>query len=384
MSTEEKDRKDEQKRKKKEMIYEKLVEQQSEARIVRRIVFVAALLLFLLTGALIGGGYYYVNSALKPVDPSNKTEKTVVIPMGSSITGIGNILEENGIIKDARVFKYYVKFRNEANFMAGEYKMMASMTLSEIIESLKTGTIEKEVVMKITIPEGKQLAQIAGIIAEKTNHNEEEILNKLNDRAYIQTLIDQYPTVLSEEILDEKVMYPLEGYLFPATYPFYTETPSIEEIVAVMLNKTKAVLNEYSGQMAEQEYTPHKLLTMASLIEEEATAKADRDQIASVFYNRINVGMPLQTDPTVLYAQGRHKDRVLYEDLEVDSPYNTYKYAGLPPGPIANSGVMSIEATLNPAVTDFYYFLATSTGDVIFTRTLDEHNREKAKHITNR
>lgn len=360
-----------------------MIERQGEARIVRRIVFIVALLIFIIAGATIGGGYYYIQSALEPVDPTSKKEKTVDIPIGSSVTGIAQILEKNGIIKDAKVFKYYVKFKNEAGFMAGEYALNPSMTIPEIIESLKTGKIVEEVVFKMTIPEGKQLSQIATIISKHTKETEEEVFNKLNDEEFIKTLMKQYPSLLSEEILSDNIKFPLEGYLFPATYPFYKENPSIEEIVKVMLNKTKSVIDQYSGQMTEFEYTPHTLLTMASLIEEEATEKLQRDQIASVFYNRMEIGMPLQTDPTVLYALGEHKDRVLYEHLEVDDPYNTYQYPGLTPGPIANAGVVSIEAALNPAETDYLYFLATASGDVLFSKTLQEHNAKKAQHISN-
>lgn len=239
----------------------------------------------------------------------------------------------------------------------------------------------QDVVMKITIPEGKQLSQISGIIGEKTQQDPEEVFKQLNDKEFVKKMMGKYPDILTEEILNEKVKYPLEGYLFPATYPFYSDKPTVEEIVNIMLTKTKEVLGEYSGQMEEKQMTPHQVMTMASLIEEEATEKADRDKIASVFYNRIEIDMPLQTDPTVLYAHGEHKDRVFYKDLEIDDPYNTYKNAGLPPGPIANPGVMSIEATLAPEDTDYLFFLATSTGDVIFTKTLAEHNREVAKHI---
>jgi UPF0755 protein len=121
---------------------------------------------------------------------------------------------------------------------------------------------------------------------------------------------------------------------------------------------------------------------MASLVEEEATDQTDRKKIASVFYNRLEKGMRLQTDPTVLYSLGSHKDRVLYKDLEVDSPYNTYKVKGLTPGPIASAGKESIEAALSPEQTDYVYFLATESGEVIFTKTLEEHNKEKEKHIT--
>lgn len=369
---------------KKKLIAEKLVQQQKEARIVRKIVFITSIMAILLIGAIGGGGYYYIKEALKPVDEGSKKTVDVNIPIGSSTTGIGQILEDKGIIRDARVFKYYVKFKNEAGFMAGDYKMKPSMTLPEIVTSLKTGKVMQEVVMKITIPEGKQLKQIAGIIAEKTQQDEEEIFKQLNDKEFINKMMGKYPDVLTEEIMKENVKYPLEGYLFPATYPFYSEKPTVEEIVTVMLTKTKEVLGEFRGQMEEKEMTSHELMTMASLIEEEATEKVDRDKIASVFYNRLEDGMMLQTDPTVLYAHGEHKDRVFYKDLEIDDPYNTYKIQGLPPGPIANPGVMSIEAALAPADTDDMYFLATSTGEVLFSKTLAEHNRKVDEHITNK
>ncbi|WP_226085397.1 endolytic transglycosylase MltG [Mesobacillus sp. S13] len=369
---------------KKKLITEKLVEQQKEARIVRKIVFITSIMAILLIGAIGGGGYYYIKEALKPVDANSKKTVDVNIPIGSSTTGIGQILEDKGIIRDARVFKYYVKFKNEAGFMAGDYKMKPSMTLPEIVTSLKTGKVMQEVVMKITIPEGKQLKQIAGIIAEKTQQDEEEIFKQLNDKEFINKLMGKYPDVLTEDILKENVKYPLEGYLFPATYPFYSEKPTVEEIVTVMLTKTKEVLGDFRGQMEEKEMTTHELMTMASLIEEEATEKVDRDKIASVFYNRLEEGMMLQTDPTVLYAHGEHKERVFFKDLEIDDPYNTYKIQGLPPGPIANPGVISIEAALAPADTDDMYFLATSTGDVLFSKTLAEHNRKVDEHITNK
>ncbi|WP_084820377.1 endolytic transglycosylase MltG [Mesobacillus campisalis] len=371
------------KNEKKKYIYEKLVEQQSEARLVRRIVLVAAVLLILFAAAAGAGGYFYINKALQPVDESNTKEVKVEIPIGSTVTGIGQILEDNGIIRDARLFRYYVKFRNESGFMAGEYNLNPSMTLPEVIASLKTGTLMQDVVMRITIPEGKQLAQIAGIIAEKTDLNQEEIMNKLNEKEFISKMMDKYPDLLTEDILDEKIKYPLEGYLFPATYPFYTEDPTLEEIITTMLDKTKAVVEEYRGQGEEKGLSVHELLTMASLIEEEATQQVDRAKISSVFYNRMETGMPLQTDPTVLYAHGEHKDRVYYKDLEVESPYNTYLHKGLPPGPIANAGTTSLEAAVNPEETDLLYFLATPEGQVHFSRTLEEHNKLKNEHITN-
>jgi UPF0755 protein len=361
---------------------EELFERQNEAKLVRKIVMIISASLLLIALLVFGGGFLYVNSALKPVDPDSKQKITVEIPIGSGVSTISQILEDSGVIKNARVFKYYVKFNNETGFMAGEYKMEPSMTIRQIVDSLKTGKVMQEVVIKITVPEGKNLEEIATIIAEKTKRNQEDVIKQLNDPIFIEELIAKYPDVLSEELLKPTIKYPLEGYLFPATYPFYTENPSIEEIVTVMLDKTKTVVDDYRGQMEEKQMTVHELLTMSSLIEEEATEKVDRHKIASVFYNRIDAGMPLQTDPTVLYALGEHKDRVYYKDLEVDSPYNTYKHTGLTPGPIANAGTSSIEAALSPAETDYLYFLATPEGDVLFSKTNDEHNVKKEEHIS--
>jgi UPF0755 protein len=368
---------------KKEVIRKKMLEHQSEARIVRRIVLIITILAIFILVFIGGGGYLYIKSALQPVDKDSKVQKKVEIPIGSSVTGISEKLEANGIIKNAKVFKYYVKFKNEAGFMAGEYELSPSMEIPEIINRLKTGKVLQKAAFQLTIPEGKQLNEIAQIIAKTVNLPEEEVFNQLNDRTFIQKMMGKFPDLLTTDILNPNIKYPLEGYLFPATYPFYKPNPTVEEMVVTMLEQTRKVITPYLAELSEEEFTAHQLLTMSSLIEEEATQKADRKDISSVFYNRIEQDMPLQTDPTVLYAQGKHKERVLYEDLEVDSPYNTYKHKGLPPGPIANAGKDSIEAAINPSETKYLYFLATAGGDVIFTKTLDEHNAAKAEHITN-
>jgi UPF0755 protein len=369
---------------KKAVIRKKMLEHQSEARIVRRIVLTITIVAFLILVFIGGGGYLYIKSALQPVDKDSKVQTKVEIPIGSSVTGISEKLEASGIIKNAKVFKYYVKFKNEAGFMAGEYELSPSMEIPEIINRLKTGKVLQKAAFQLTIPEGKQLKEIAQIIAKAVNLPEEEVFNQLNDRTFIQKMMAKFPDLLTTDIQNPNIKYPLEGYLFPATYPFYKPNPTVEEMVVTMLEQTKKVITPYLAEFSdEEEFTAHQLLTMSSLIEEEATAKADRKKISSVFYNRIEQGMPLQTDPTVLYAQGKHKERVLYEDLEVESPYNTYKHKGLPPGPIANAGKDSIEAAVQPADTKHLYFLATPEGEVLFTNTLDEHNAAKAEHITN-
>jgi UPF0755 protein len=370
---------------KKDLYKKNLQERHREAKTIRKIVFIVFIVILVVLSGIIGGGYLYIKSALEPVDPTNKEPIEVTIPIGSSPTAIARILEENDIVKHAKVFRYYTKFKNESGFQAGEYTFNQSMNFDQIIESLKSGILMGEPAFKLVIPEGKQLEEIATIIAEQTGYTKEEIMEKVDDPTYVKDLISRFPNTLSEEILNKDIKHPLEGYLFPATYPFYEKKPSIESIVETMLEQTDKILVKYVGLLEGNNYidSTHKLLTMASLIEEEATAQTDREQISSVFYNRLDDGMPLQTDPTVLYALGEHKKRVLYDHLEVNSPYNTYKNQGLTPGPIANAGESSLSAALNPAETDYLYFLAAPTGEVYYSKTLDEHNAKKAQYITN-
>jgi UPF0755 protein len=370
---------------KKDLYKKNLQERHREAKTIRKIVFIVFIVILVVLSGIIGGGYLYIKSALEPVDPTNKEPIEVTIPIGSSPTAIARILEENDIVKHAKVFRYYTKSKNVSGFQAGEYTFNQSMNFDQIIESLKSGILMGEPAFKLVIPEGKQLEEIATIIAEQTGYTKEEIMEKVDDPTYVKDLISRFPNTLSEEILNKDIKHPLEGYLFPATYPFYEKKPSIESIVETMLEQTDKILVKYVGLMEGNNYidSTHKLLTMASLIEEEATAQTDREQISSVFYNRLDDGMPLQTDPTVLYALGEHKKRVLYDHLEVNSPYNTYKNQGLTPGPIANAGESSLSAALNPAETDYLYFLAAPTGEVYYSKTLDEHNAKKAQYITN-
>ncbi|HEY2422061.1 MAG TPA: endolytic transglycosylase MltG [Neobacillus sp.] len=367
-----------------EVVREKLLEHYHEAKLVRKIVAIISIIVLVLIVLIGGGGYLYIKSALKPIDKNSSAHKNVEIPIGSTVSGIGEKLQASGIIQNGKVFKYYVKFKNEGGFMAGTYELSPSMGIPEIVNRLKTGKVLQQASFKLTIPEGQQLKDIAHTMAKVLNKTDDEVFNTLNDKAFIKDMMSKYPNLLKNDILNPNVKYPLEGYLFPATYSFYKPNPTVEEMVTAMLKKTQAILNNYAEELDAKQLTTHQLLTMASLIEEEATAKADRKRIASVFYNRIDKGMPLQTDPTVLYALGKHKEKVLYADLEVNSSYNTYKNPGLPPGPIANAGEMSIDAALNPEKTNDYYFLATADGEVIFSKTLDEHNKEKAKYISNK
>ncbi|WP_414046957.1 endolytic transglycosylase MltG [Macrococcus equi] len=338
------------------------------------------------------GSFFYINSSQKPLNPDDKSTIKIEVLPGESATMIGEKLEKEKIIKNSTMFKYYLKFNNISNFQAGSYELSPSMTFKQIAKSLQKGEVYIPVVFKMNIPEGITIEQIADIVAKKTSITKEDFLREVNDPKFIKKMQKKHPKLITKDVFNKDIKYPLEGYLFPATYDFTEKNPSVEEIVEKMLNATQEnafpLWDKYGGILLKEEgkerrLSFHEFLTFSSLVEREASGLTDRAKIASVFINRMeeNPPMPLQTDPTVLYALGRHKAVTYESDLKVDSPYNTYINTGLPPGPIATSGKESMESVLNPAKTDYLYFLAAKDGKNYFSKTYDEHLKLKAEHI---
>ncbi|WP_353855122.1 endolytic transglycosylase MltG [Bacillus sp. Bos-x628] len=324
--------------------------------------------------------FLYVQSALGPVDQKSKQTINIHIPNGTSVREIAGILKEKGLISNETIFTYYAKYKKASGFQAGYFHLKQTMDADQLIQKLTSGGTDYA--FQLVVPEGKQLSDIATIIANQTNYSAKEVVAKLDDPAFIKKLMKKYPKTVTSKVEQKNIKHPLEGYLFPATYPFYREDEPLESIIETMIKQTDQYVKMHEKDMKKRNMSIHDVLTMASLIEMEATEKTDRAKISSVFYNRLKKDMPLQTDPTVLYALGKHKSRVLYKDLKVKSPYNTYVNKGLPPGPIANAGESSWKAALHPEKTDFVYFLAKKNGEVVFTKTLNEHNKAKAKYIT--
>ncbi len=359
---------------------ETIIRRNQEAKVVRRVVIIVLALLILSIAGVGIGGYLYIKGALEPVNASSNKPVNVEIPIGTSTSEIANKLEEKGVIKSALVFKYYVKYKNDNDFQAGNYELTKSMDMKGIINSLKDGKVYKEAEMTVRVAEGLRMPEVAAKIAEQTDYTEEDILNKMQDKEYIQSLIDKYP-LLDKKILDDKVLWPLEGYLFPATYEFYKKDPSLESIIESMIQKMSSVVGKYQTSIEDTGYTTHEILTLASIIEEEARKKEDRFKVSGVFYNRLKKPMPLQSDVTVTYAQQQSKIIVTYKDTETASPYNTYTQPGLPIGPIASPGESAINAAANPEANPYYYFFARPNGEVLYAKTLDEHNKIKQKYI---
>lgn len=360
---------------------ENLLKRSEDAKMVRKIAAVVIISLILIFIVGIISGYFYIKSALQPVDPDSDKDVNVEVPMGSSTSDIAAILEDHNIIKDDIVFRVYTKLNNVTDFQAGEYILSPSMGIEELIEALQNGKVMEAPLYTITIPEGKTIDEIAHIYANEMPFSKKEFLNKVNDRGYIETLINSYPDILTNDILNPEIRTPLEGYLYAATYKFYNEEPSVETVVNRMLEKTVNVLTPYLDEIAAHDLTVHEAVTMASLVEKEASSDKQRKKIAGLFYNRLDEGMPLQTDPTVLYALGEHKEKVLHEDLEVASPYNTYHVNSLPVGPISNFAETSLQATVNPEESDYLYFLHDDEGNIHFSETNEEHNKLREQYI---
>lgn len=358
----------------------KLADRAHENRIVRKIVTIFLLIMIVFVGGLFAGGMIYLTQATKPVNAKDVKTIEVEIPMGSSVSDIANELKKQGAIKSALIFRYYVKYKNETGFQAGNYELTTAMDVEEIISQLKEGKVEKEAELKLTILEGLRLTDIAAIISKNTSHSVEDILTKLEDEEFIESLLSTYPMLDEKAIKQDGIKYALEGYLFPATYEYAEQEPAIEVILISMIEQMQKIINKYADEISESGYSVHEILTLASLIETESQKSEDRFKISGVFHNRLKNDMRLDSDPTVKYALDKTDIQVTYQDTDVSSPYNTYRMKGFPIGPIASPREESIEAALKPEQVSDFYFFARPNGEVIYTKTLSEHEQVVATY----
>ena len=318
------------------------------------------------------GGVTFGRDLTVPVDAANTETVDVEITTGMPVSGMAQLLEDNGVIRSATAFKLYVRVQGAApNIQAGIHSLSPSMTLEEVVQNLQEGAKTAGVV-KVSVAEGLTVDQIADVVAESTKYSKEDFMAVMTDAAFLQELVGEYP-FLEASYSRENVRYVLEGYLFPATYEFDEET-GLHTLVKQMLDKTATVLEKYQSEIDASEYNMQQIMTIASLVEKEGMTTEDRRLIAGVFYNRLKEGMAIQSDISVLYALGTHKELVTFEDLEVDSPYNLYKNTGLSPGPLNNPSEDAIAAALNPTESDYIYFYANiKTGEVFYTNSYDQH-----------
>ena len=359
---------------------------------------VTVLILLILLGA---GGFFglrYAESALQPVDPSSKQYMTVQIPDGSNAQEIGSTLEKSGVIKNGLVFTLYVKYKNYNELKSGYYNLQKSMSVEDVIKELqKGGTPEPQEVTlaNLTIPEGYTLEQIAQTVGQlqgdfKEPLTAEAFLAKVQDETFIAQEVAKYPNLLeSLPAKDSGVRYRLEGYLFRATYTI-KENTTVESLIDEMLAAMDKNLSSHYATIKEKNLTVNELLTIASLVEKEGAKTEDRKLIAGVFYNRLNLGMPLQSNIAILYAEGKLGQNISLSDdaaidTSIDSPYNVYTKVGLMPGPVDSPSLDAIESSINQTKSDYLYFVANvQDGKVYYSTTLEEHDRNVQEHINSK
>ena len=361
--------------------------------------FFISLLIFL---ALIsaGGyfGYQYVQSSLLPVDANSKKYVTVQIPEGANVQEIGSALENSGVIKHGVIFAFYAKYKNYSDLKAGYYNLQKSMSTEDIIKELqKGGTPEPQEpsLADLTIPEGYTIDQIAQAVGQlqgefKEPLTAEAFLAKVQDDNFISQEVAKYPNLLESLPTKESgARYRLEGYLFPATYSI-KESTTIESLIDEMLAAMDKTLTPHYSAIKSKNLTVNELLTIASLVEKEGAKTEDRKLIAGVFYNRLNLGMPLQSNIAILYAQGKLGQNIsLADDAGIDtsinSPYNVYTKPGLMPGPVDSPSQDAIEASINQTKSENLYFVANVTdGKVYYAVTQEEHDRNVAEHVNSK
>lgn len=298
---------------------------------------------------------------ISTIDEVQGNDKVVVrITPGMASGEIGDLLAEKGVIDSTWKFKLAVKLNGAGDkFQAGTFSLQENMTVGDALGVLINGRATSQ---WVTIPEGYDVRQIAKLLAKHGLVEEKEFLAAAKDFA-------PYDYIVKSPEAD----YAIEGFLFPDTYEFATDA-SCQDIMRRMTDEFDHKLTpELRQQASQRNLSVYELVTLASLVEKEARFPEDRPIIAQVFFKRLNINMPLQTDTTIQYLLDGPKENLSIADTQIDSPYNTYQHYGLPPGPIASPGMASIEAVLNPAVTDYLYFVADTQGHNHYGYTYDEH-----------
>ena len=285
----------------------------------------------------------------------------VAIPQGATMRVASDSLAKAGVIHFPRLFRAYASMRrHDRAIRSGTYMLHRNAGWGYVLDALRGG---KGIVRVVTIPEGFSLSQIEPLVASRLNQPLDSVKAATRDTALLHRLDVPTPT--------------LEGYVFPDTYTFPDGTTARVAIETMVRRFEQVWKPEWTARLDTIHLSRNDVLTLASIVEKEARLSEERPVIAAVYLNRMRDGVLLQADPTVQYALGKHVTRVLYKDLEVESPYNTYKHKGLPPGPIASPGKPSIEAALYPANVPYQYFVAFPDGHHEFRRDLKGHEQAK-------
>jgi len=327
-------------------------------RLLRKIILTG--LLAGVLGLLIVFGFVKLN---QPVGTSHSVQ-IVDIPPGTAFTQVSHLLYKSGLLESEWFFQVLGRVqRVDRKIIPGEYELHAGMRPTELLAKLVNGEVYE---YSVTIPEGYSVVQIADILERKGLADKRDILRLNRDQTFIHSVKVDAST--------------LEGYLFPDTYRFARSMPP-EFLVRTFVSRFhEMVTPELKAQAKTMGMTLQEVVTLASVIEKETGLATERSLVSGVFHNRLRRNIPLQSDPTVIYALAYFDGNIRKADLSVDSPYNTYKVRGLPPGPIANPGLAAIQAALYPTPSDFVYFVSRNDGSHKFSATLAEHNKAVDKY----
>jgi UPF0755 protein len=301
---------------------------------------------------------------------SDSTTSVFTINPGETAATIAPRLQREGLVADSQLFLYVVRYRGvDAQLEAGEYELRPSMTMDEIIDTLQHGRLRE---VTVTIPEGKRAEEVAALLEESGAVDSETFMAVVRSGSGAYDFLSDRPADAPSSV---------EGYLFPETYRIPVDYDAAQILDLLLSTFGERFTAEMRQTAADHGMTVHQVVTLASIVEREAVVAEERPIIASVYLNRLDQGMYLQSDPTVQYALGYQEDAgqwwkipmSLEEDVQVDSPYNTYMYPDLPPGPICSPGLASIQAVLDPAETPYLFFFSKFDGSHAFAETYEEH-----------
>ena len=319
--------------------------------------------LLLIVALIVGaGGWWIYSQTIEPYRGYSEPEVFVDIPAGSSTATIASRLVEAGVVRDTRTFQVALWISGRSRSLrAGEYRFEAPMHALDVIDKIARGDVYRR---RLTFREGLTITEMAQVFEERGFGSAADFRKAAENAALIQDL--------------DPGARDLEGYLFPETYALPRGTTATVLVAQMVDGFKNALTPEIRSNAAAAGLTIRQLVTLASLVEKETGTASERPLVAAVYANRMKIGMGMQADPTVIYAlqqAGRYDGNLRREDLQFDSPYNTYRYAGLPPGPIAAPGKASLEAAAKPADVDYLYFVSKNDGSHVFASNLEEHNK---------
>ena len=331
-------------------------------------------------------GFLVIKSNLEIIHPNGENTTNIIINDNVFGKQVFEILEKNGIIKDSNIAYYYARLKGlNMDFKAGNYELPPLDDLEDVVSYLCDGNNAIQNIVTIKFAEGSRVKDFALLISENTCLNYDSLINYWNDTAAISYLMDYYP-FLTKEIFKDDIKYLLEGYLFPDTYEFFYDSTE-EEVTRKILDRTLDIFKKYMNEFEKSSYTIHEIFTLASIIQRESGNKEDMANVSSVFYNRLNLGMQLQSSVTVCYALdiGINEDWTKCEITQTDfDPYNTYQILGLPPGPICSPCEDAIHSALCPNETDYLFFIGDVCGDgtTYFAETYEQQLINQERYLT--